>query len=113
MTILKYNISLKCSGIAIAFFISLMQPSSVFAQINTAQLTIEAVTNSSAKRGKNFQVTQYSDESCSKRGRSEKVDEKKYVDKTHTFKPLQVNLDTPFLFQVSYVEKRRKNIRRF
>jgi hypothetical protein len=81
-------------------------------QSGTAQLTIEGLSNSSATRGKNFAVTYYADEACSRRGKTHKVFEKKYADNIHTFNALAVETDKPFIFQVSYLEKRRGQTRR-
>lgn len=81
-------------------------------QISTAQLTIEGISNSSATRGKNFSVTHYADEACSRRGKTHKVFEKKYADSVHTFNALAVETGQPFIFQIAYLEKRRGEVRR-
>ena len=76
-----------------------------------ATIVIESVSNSSATRGKNLLVTYYQDEKCSRRGRTDKVFKKNSVKDFHRFNALEVDLDAPFIFQVSYTEKRRRETR--
>ena len=76
-----------------------------------ATIVIESISNSSATRGKKIVVTQYRDEQCSRLGKTEKVFRKNYAKDLHSFSPLEVEIDRPFIFQVSYTEKRRDEIR--
>jgi hypothetical protein len=77
----------------------------------TATITIESVSNSSATRGKKIVVTHYLDEQCGRRGKTDKVFKKNFADDLHSFNPLAVETDSPFIFQVSYTEKRRTETR--
>lgn len=97
-------------GVMLITSLTLVTPTS--AQQNTAQITIETVSNSAATRGKNYLVSYYADEACSKRGKSSKVFEKKYANNLHTFNALSVEVDQAFIFQVAYLEKRRGEVRR-
>ncbi len=81
------------------------------AQPNKAQIVIESISNSAATRGKNLVVTYYQDEQCGRRGKTDRVFKKNYVDDVHSFNPLAVETDVPFIFQVSYLEKRRAETR--
>lgn len=86
---------------------------SVHAQdVAKATIVIESISKSSATRGKNLLVTYYQDEQCSRRGKTDRVFKKNYVNDVHRFNPLAVEVDVPFIFQVNYVEKRRDEIRR-
>jgi len=80
-------------------------------QAGKAIIVIESISNSGATRGKNLVVTYYQDEQCSRRGKSDKVFKKNYVNDIHSFNPLAVETDSPFIFQVSYLEKRRSETR--
>jgi len=80
-------------------------------QANKAQIIIESISNSAATRGKNLVVTYYQDEQCGRRGKTDRVFKKNYVDDEHSFNPLAVETDVPFIFQVSYLEKRRAETR--
>lgn len=85
---------------------------SIYAQqAAKATIIIESVSNSRASRGKNLAVTYYQDLQCGRRGKSEKVFKKNYVKDLHRFNPLAVETDVPFIFQVSYLEKRRDETR--
>lgn len=110
MAVLKCKTPINFIGVVLITCFVLITPTS--AQQNSAQITIETLSNSSATRGKNYLVSYFADEDCSKRGKSSKIYEKKYADSTHTFNPLSVELDQAFIFQVAYLEKRRGETRR-
>jgi hypothetical protein len=78
----------------------------------TAQLTIEGNSQSSSVGSRSYTVTKYADEACSKLGKTDKVFRKKYAKSVHTFKALAVDSSQPFIFQVSYLEERRSEIKR-
>jgi len=80
-------------------------------EARNAMIVIETVSNTKATRGKKIAVTYYQDEQCSRRGKSEKVFRKNYAKDLHRFNPLMVETDTRFIFQVSYIEKRRGETR--
>jgi hypothetical protein len=86
---------------------------SAYAQQDAPQATIviETVSETNATRGKKLAVTYYQDEQCSRRGKSEKVFKKNYAKDRHRFNSLMVETDMRFIFQVSYVEKRRDETR--
>lgn len=77
-----------------------------------AMITIESISKSQASRGKNLLVTYYADQQCRRRGKTDRVFKKNYADDEHRFNPLAVDTDMPFIFQVSYTEKRRNETRR-
>ncbi len=76
-----------------------------------ATIVIESVSNSLATRGKNLLVTYYQNEQCGRRGKTDRVFKKNYVKDLHRFNTLAVEIDEPFIFQVSYTEKRRDETR--
>ena len=76
-----------------------------------ATIVIESVSDTKATRGKQLEVTYYQDEQCSRRGKSEKVFKKNYAKDLHRFNPLMVETGMRFIFQVSYLEKRRDETR--
>ncbi len=98
-----------------SLFISLSSLSPVLAQTDNgpgkAMITIESISKSQATRGKNLVVTYYADQQCGRRGKTDRVFKKNYVDDEHRFNPLAVDTDMPFIFQVSYTEKRRNETR--
>lgn len=122
---INYNInSSKVAGLkgrliqsvfVLSLFLSLSTLSPVFAQAanvpGKAMITIESISKSQATRGKNLVVTYYADQQCGRRGKTDRVFKKNYVDDEHRFNPLAVDTDMPFIFQVSYTEKRRNETR--
>ena len=77
----------------------------------TATIVIETDTRSSATKGRALKVTHYQDTQCNRRGKTDKLFRKNFAGDNHAFKPFIVETDTPFIFQVSYVEKRRNESR--
>jgi len=100
---------------ALALFGLSVSINPVFAQAESepgkAAITIESISNSKATRGKSLVVTHYADEECGRRGKTDRVFKKNYAEDEHRFNPLVVDTDRPFIFQVSYTEKRRNETR--
>jgi len=84
----------------------------VYAQIEDgARLLIEVQSDTSANRGKYFTVTHYAGEDCARRGKSEKVFDKKFAQDRHYFNPLEVDTRSNLVLQIAYKEKRRDGTR--
>lgn len=97
--------------LAMLLIISIWVTPACAQQQDKATIVIESVSNSTATRGKNLEVTYYQDEQCGRRGKSDKVFKQNYVKDLHTFNRLEVETDVRFIFQVSYLEKRRSETR--
>lgn len=76
-----------------------------------ATIVIETDSSSAATKGRTLKVTHYKDTQCSRPGKTDKLFRKNFADDNHQFKPLVVETDVPFIFQVSYLEKRRNESR--
>lgn len=110
---LKRKLIHCCFALSLIVIPSILSP--VLAQTpnvpGKAMITIESISKSQATRGKNLLVTYYADQQCGRRGKTDRVFKKNYVDDEHRFNPLAVDTDLPFIFQVSYTEKRRNETR--
>ncbi len=93
------------------FAISAIVATHSVAQEGSATLLIEVHSDTSANRGKNYKITHYADENCAKRGKSDKVFEKKYAKQKHVFERLPLETGSNFVFQIAYNEKRREGTR--
>lgn len=76
-----------------------------------ANLTIEVKAESVKPKGTKYKVTQYADEKCGKRGKTDRLLEKRNAKGKHTFKPLSIDAESDFVFQVSFEQKQLRQLK--
>lgn len=70
-------------------------------------LTIDAYSDSQNTTGMHYMIRSFSDASCEKPKKKDKLFRKKYAKPEENFKAIELTVDKPFFFQVEYSEKRR------
>ncbi len=77
----------------------------------SASLTIEVIAESVAPRGTKYKITQYANEQCAKRGKTDRLLRKRSVKGRHVFQALDVDTSKNFIFQVMFEQKKLRQLK--
>ena len=107
----KLAVSSFLLSCTLLFFVALPSASAKDANSNKASIVVEVLAESVKPKGTKSKVTQYADEQCNRRGRSDRLAEKRNLKGKHQFKPISIDADSNFIFQVSFEQKKLRQLK--